>query len=256
MGAGAAAANTGDRPMFSWISGAAIGAGAFWGGAVHAFCTIGLGASSSSTPPSGAGSLRNFMPWVGACLSTTLVMRSLGFVNSGWAVQKWWTSDINCFFWGCFATHARSATIMAVWARSSAVSRLGGGTDPTNLMDSEELVLSLWTSGAPALAPVVLADKGAPAAQALAFGGSGGAGWRPGGAAQAFAGGAGAGSAGLGRRPQAFGIGGGTAFFCTGAGASGASVTPRRHRPPSSLTGGATFANGLTSEASPRRVVT
>ena len=75
---------------------------------------------------------------------------------------------------------------MAVWARSSAVSRLGGGTDPTNLMDSEELVLSLWTRGA----PVVLADKGAPAAQALAFGGSGGAGWRPGGAAQAFAGGA------------------------------------------------------------------
>ena len=37
---------------------------------------------------------------------------------------------------------------------------------------------------------MVLADKGAPAAQALAFGGSGGAGWRPGGAAQAFAGGA------------------------------------------------------------------
>ena len=58
---------------------------------------------------------------------------------------------------------------MAVWARSSAVSRLGGGTEPTNPMDSEELVLSLWTRGA----PVVLADKGAPAAQALAFGGSG-----------------------------------------------------------------------------------
>merc|ERR1719399_1697749 len=103
-------------------------------------------------------------------------MRSLGLVNSGWAVQKW-TSDMSCFFWGCFATHARSATIMAVWARSSAVSRLGGGTDPTNLMDSEELVLSLWTRGA----PVVLADKGAPAAQAFAaFGGSGaGAGARP-----------------------------------------------------------------------------
>ena len=79
---------------------------------------------------------------------------------------------------------------MAVCARSSAVSRLGGGMDPTNLMDFEELVLSLWTRGAPALAPVVLADKGAPAAQALAFGGSGGAGWRPGGAAHAFAGGA------------------------------------------------------------------
>ena len=72
---------------------------------------------------------------------------------------------------------------MAVWARSSAVSGL---RVPTNLMGSlEEVLLVLVDSSAPALAPVVFAYRGAPAAHALAFAGSGaGAGVvpRPGGA--------------------------------------------------------------------------